>query len=159
MARRETERDTYGGARRWAEGAGESWTGVEKAGAQHRERDRSTDPVSARWHGSEQNASGSGGILRQLSDELGLSRPSAVPEPLSDAEIREDVCERLWREAHLDVSEVSVEVLDAVVTLDGTVPHRQMKHAIEDLVASCEGVQDVDNRIRVLRDAPSVGPG
>jgi len=35
--------------------------------------------------------------------------------------------------------------------LDGTVPERRMKHAIEDLVDACPGVQDIDNRIRVKR--------
>ncbi len=40
-------------------------------------------------------------------------------------------------------------VKDAKVTLEGSVPDRRMKHAIEDLADQCPGVQDVDNRIRV----------
>ena len=132
MARRETERDTYGGERRWASGAGVSWTAAENAD-------------------SDRTASGSGGILRQLSDELGLTQPGAKHEPPSDEQIREQVCERLWREPRVDVSDVSVEVREALVTLEGRVAHRQMKHEIEDIVASCEGVHDVDNRIRVAR--------
>ena len=51
----------------------------------------------------------------------------------------------------IDSSEVSVVVKDAKVTLEGTVPNRRMKHAIEDLTDQCPGVQDVDNRIRVQR--------
>jgi hypothetical protein len=35
------------------------------------------------------------------------------------------------------------------VTLEGTVPERQMKYAIEDVVDRCWGVQDVENYIRV----------
>jgi osmotically-inducible protein OsmY len=62
------------------------------------------------------------------------------------------VCERLWRDPRVDVSDVSVEVSDAVVTLEGSVPDRQMKHAIEDIAASCRGVMEVENRIRVARD-------
>jgi osmotically-inducible protein OsmY len=36
--------------------------------------------------------------------------------------IREEVCERLWAEPHVEVGDVSVEVKDGVVTLEGTVP-------------------------------------
>jgi hypothetical protein len=149
MAKRETERDTYGGERRWAEGAGESWTAVEKSGAHQSEAPRDTDPESARWQGSDTTASPSDGIFRKLTDELGITEPAHVGGGRSDARIREDVCERLWRESRVDVSEVAVQVNDGVVTLEGAVPERSMKHAIEDIVASCGGVRDVENRIRV----------
>jgi osmotically-inducible protein OsmY len=151
MARRETERDTYGGERRWAEGAGESWTSVEKTGPRDPEGARETDPESARWRGSESSASISQGAFRKLTDELGITQPAHGDHERPDQRIREDVCERLWQEDGVDVSDVSVEVSDAVVTLQGTVPHRRMKHRIEDIVASCRGVKDVDNRIRVIR--------
>jgi osmotically-inducible protein OsmY len=152
MARRETERDTYGGERRWAEGAGESWTSVEKSGPHHPESGRETDPESARWRRDEDSASTSPGALRKLTDELGITQPAATSaHERPDSRIREDVCERLWHEHHVDVSDVSVEVNDAIVKLEGTVPHRQMKHAIEDIVASCRGVKDVENLIRVAR--------
>jgi osmotically-inducible protein OsmY len=162
MARRETERDTYGGERRWAEGAGESWTSVEKTGPRQREGERDTDPESARWRGSEASASPSEGTLRKITDELGItepaptheqtSQPAAAHEHTSDERIREAVCERLLHEPDVDISEVSVEVSAAIVTLEGTVPYRQMKHAIEDIVATCRDVIDVENRIRVARD-------
>ena len=156
MARRETERDTYGGERRWAEGAGESWTSVERQGPQHTEDARDTDPESARWHGSEAAASPSDGTLRKITDELGLTQPDPTAhEQRPDERLREEVCEHLWRGAHVDVSEVTVDVQGGVVTLQGTVPHRQMKHAIEDIVATCRGVRDVENRIRVQTGTPS----
>jgi osmotically-inducible protein OsmY len=41
------------------------------------------------------------------------------------------------------------------VSLEGTVPYRYMKHAVEDAADECWGVKDVDNRIRV---APRSGP-
>ena len=161
MARRETERDTYGGERRWAEGAGESWTSVEKTGPRQPEGGRNTDPESARWRGAEVSASPGEGTLRKITDELGITQPASShqhtsqPAPgagqRSDARIREDVCERLLHEARVDVSDVSVEVHEAVVTLEGSVRYRDMKHAIEDIVASCRGVADVENRIRVAR--------
>ncbi|WP_233208261.1 BON domain-containing protein [Pollutimonas subterranea] len=69
----------------------------------------------------------------------------------SDERIREDVCERLSHSG-LDVSEVSVNVAEAKVTLEGTVKDRRIKHSIEDCAEDCTGVVDVDNRITVQRD-------
>lgn len=40
---------------------------------------------------------------------------------------------------------------DGKVTLEGTVPERRMKLAIEDIAADCYGVTEVEKRIRVLR--------
>lgn len=69
----------------------------------------------------------------------------------SDERIREDVCERFAYAFDLDVS---VAVREACVRLEGSVPERWMKHEIEDLAASCVWVRDVDNQVRVPRDAP-----
>jgi hypothetical protein len=68
----------------------------------------------------------------------------------SDQRIREDLCDRLMRARHIDSSEVTVEVTNGKVVLEGTVPERRMKHAIEDMAATCLGVQDIDNRVRVV---------
>lgn len=70
----------------------------------------------------------------------------------SDDRIRDDVCEMLYRAPGVDVSNVSVETKSGTVTLEGTVPDRRMKHRIEDLCEHCIGVNDVDNRIRVVRE-------
>lgn len=67
----------------------------------------------------------------------------------SDERIREDLCDRLVQARHIDSSEVTVEVTNGTVVLEGTVPQRRMKHAIEDFADACLGVQDIDNRIRV----------
>jgi hypothetical protein len=69
----------------------------------------------------------------------------------SDERLREDISERLMEARYIDSSDVTVEVSAAKVVLEGTVPERRMKHAIEDLVDACPGVQDIDNRIRVRR--------
>ena len=82
----------------------------------------------------------------------------------SDDRIREDISERLMMADSIDSSEVTVSVQEGRVTLEGTVPTRSMKHAIEDLADYTAGVQDVDNRIRVERaerqqgGAPPVAP-
>lgn len=69
----------------------------------------------------------------------------------SDERLREDISERLMEARYLDSSDVTVDVSGAKVVLEGTVPERRMKHAIEDLVDACPGVQDIENRIRVKR--------
>jgi hypothetical protein len=68
----------------------------------------------------------------------------------SDERIQDDISERLWRAEYIDSSEVTVAVENGVVKLTGTVPERWMRHAIEDVVDSCMGVQDLENNIRVL---------
>jgi osmotically-inducible protein OsmY len=67
----------------------------------------------------------------------------------SDERIRELICERVIQNLFIDVSDVSIEVQNGRVALDGTVPNRQMKHAIEDVVDRCWGVQDIENNIHV----------
>jgi len=67
----------------------------------------------------------------------------------SDERLREDICERLMQSYDIDSSEVTVEVLGAKVVLEGTVPDRYMKHAIEDLCDAAPGVEEIENRIRV----------
>jgi osmotically-inducible protein OsmY len=69
----------------------------------------------------------------------------------SDERISEVLSERLMQSAHLDCSDVTVTVRDATVTLDGTVPERWMRYAIENITITSWGVVEVDNRIRVPR--------
>lgn len=69
----------------------------------------------------------------------------------SDERVREDVCERLATNPYIDVGEVSVEVANGVVTLDGTVRERREKYVIEEIADAVFGVTEVDNRLRVER--------
>lgn len=69
----------------------------------------------------------------------------------SDERIREDLCERLAEDDAIDAGEVTVEVRDGVVTLEGSVEQRWMRHRIEDIAAACHGVGDVANHLRVAR--------
>jgi len=76
----------------------------------------------------------------------------------SDADVHDDVCVRLSRNGRLDTADVTVEVREGHVRLEGTVSDRPMKHAIEDLVDQVPGVADIDNRIKVMRGAePAAG--
>ncbi|HEY8507100.1 MAG TPA: BON domain-containing protein [Steroidobacteraceae bacterium] len=67
----------------------------------------------------------------------------------SDERIREEICETLIYTETVDCSDVSIEIENGKALLEGTVPERRMKHMIEDIVASCVGVEDVENRIKV----------
>ncbi|MGY8525532.1 BON domain-containing protein [Paracidovorax citrulli] len=74
----------------------------------------------------------------------------------SDERIQDRVCERLWRDG-MDVSEVSVEVRNGHVTLEGTVGSRDERRRIEECADECPGVADVENRIKVRPDNTGAG--
>lgn len=67
----------------------------------------------------------------------------------SDSRIAEDLNERLTEDALLDASGIVVSVSDGVVTLQGNVENRWMKHRAEDIADDCSGVRDVRNELRV----------
>jgi hypothetical protein len=70
----------------------------------------------------------------------------------SDERIKEQVSEKLEEHGEIDAGEIIVEVRQAEVTLEGTVPDRQMKRMAEDIVEECAGVKQVHNRIRVQKN-------
>jgi hypothetical protein len=67
----------------------------------------------------------------------------------TDERIREDVCDRLMAHPEIDASEITVEVQEGEVTLEGSVPERRMKRAAEDSVEEISGVRQVHIRLRV----------
>lgn len=69
----------------------------------------------------------------------------------TDERIREEICELLSDDFHIDASEITVEVKDGVVTLEGTVQERLLKHRVEDIADNVSGVKDVHNSLRVTR--------
>jgi len=80
----------------------------------------------------------------------------------NDARILEDVCERLADDPRVDAREVVVAAKNGVVTLDGSVPNRRMKHCAEDVAGDSPGVVDVVNRLSVrsggaAQNAPAPG--
>jgi hypothetical protein len=70
----------------------------------------------------------------------------------SDERIREDVCELIANQGHIDASDVEVKVDNCIVTLLGTVPRRNDKRALEHLVERARGVDEVHNELRLKRD-------
>jgi osmotically-inducible protein OsmY len=67
----------------------------------------------------------------------------------SDERIKEEVCEALFHDHHIDASEIDVTVQNGDITLSGTVTERRMKRLAEDCVESVSGVTDVKNEIKV----------
>lgn len=74
-------------------------------------------------------------------------RPARRDGP-SDRVLWAVIMERLDAERRLDLRHVEVEVLDAEVTLNGTVRHKADKRRIED-VADIDGIRHVQNNLRV----------
>ena len=68
-----------------------------------------------------------------------------------DERIQEDIYELLMQRDDIDSSDVTVDVKDGHVTLDGTVPERWMRYVVDDIAESILGVKEVDNRVRVRR--------
>jgi BON domain len=67
----------------------------------------------------------------------------------SDERLKEEVCERLTADADIDAVEIEILVQDGEVTLQGSVPEREMKRAAEDSAEEISGVKQVHNRLRV----------
>jgi BON domain len=71
----------------------------------------------------------------------------------SDERIREDVCECLTEDDHIDASNIDVTVKECEVTLSGTVSSRAEKRRAEDLIEHLPGVKDVHNQLRVASES------
>lgn len=67
----------------------------------------------------------------------------------SDRRVEEDVNDRLTDDDTLDASEITVQVKDREVTLDGTVTSRYAKRRAEDCADNVSGVTHVQNNLRV----------
>lgn len=67
----------------------------------------------------------------------------------SDDRIREDVCDRLSDDPHIDASEIEVKISNGEITLTGSVDSREAKRMAEDCAESVPGVRHVQNNLRV----------
>ena len=119
------------------------------------EADAQAGTLTRRFPPAIQAMSGAFPGVRRLPKKARKYPPGPKGYQRTDERIREEICDELMQTDHIDSSEVTVEVTAAKVTLNGTVPERWMKHAIEDLADASPGVQDVDNRIRIKSAAKS----
>ncbi|HYD25113.1 MAG TPA: BON domain-containing protein [Croceibacterium sp.] len=67
----------------------------------------------------------------------------------SDERILEDACDALTEDWGVDARNIQVSVVNAELTLDGTVPSRDQKRRAEDCVEDLSGVKNVQNNLRV----------
>ena len=75
----------------------------------------------------------------------------------SDDRIREDVCDRLADDPHLDASDIEITVRNGEVTLAGFVRDRHDKRHAEDVAEHVSGVREVNNSLRVNRGLHNPG--
>jgi osmotically-inducible protein OsmY len=86
--------------------------------------------------------------MREFLDD-GRIELRSTTEQHSDERLRTAIRERLGEAPWLDSSGVEVTVEAGKVRLEGHVPEPRVKQAIQDIVAGCPGVQDIDNRLDV----------
>ncbi len=67
----------------------------------------------------------------------------------SDDRIKEQVCDALERDHHIDASDIEVDVQQGIVILRGNVEDRRTKRLAEDCVEHLSGVKDVRNELSV----------
>lgn len=75
----------------------------------------------------------------------------------SDDRIKDQVCEVLADDDHIDASHIEVVVKNGDVMLTGTVDDRHMKRLAEDVIERLPGVKDVQNQLRVRGGNQSAG--
>lgn len=71
----------------------------------------------------------------------------------SDERISEDIHERLTAHPEIDASDVEIEVKGGEVTVIGSVEDRWTRHRVEDVIDEVLGVREIDNKLRIHRDA------
>jgi hypothetical protein len=107
--------------------------------------------------GYEGGMSGQGQYGQQGNRQQGFRGQAPKGYKRSDERIQEDICDRLMHQDNIDITDVEVKVSGGEVTLTGTVPNRQIKHAVENLADAVAGVNDVHNQLRVKRAGAETG--
>jgi hypothetical protein len=69
-----------------------------------------------------------------------------------DERIAEDVNRALTEQAHIDATDIDVEVNEGIVILKGQIGSRSGKRKAEEFAERVWGVKDVENQIRVYSD-------
>lgn len=116
-----------------------------------RPSDRSSDRAgSDRWDDSRADRYGER-LGERFGDRASGRRAGPRNFKRSDERIRDEICERLTFASGVNVRDVSVDVSNGVVTLNGTVERRAQKYDIEDIADNTFGVTEVENNIRVER--------
>ncbi|HEY0502245.1 MAG TPA: BON domain-containing protein [Lysobacter sp.] len=149
-------------------GSGREYRGYEggeagrRAGMRHWERGFGEGYGLSSGYADEQayaSGYGAGEYGDRMPREYGRSYRGMGPRSYtrSDERLLEDVNERLTEDDYLDATEINVRCVNGVITLEGTVAERWMKHRAEDLADASSGVKQVDNRIQVRSQSERMG--
>ncbi|MFO7956814.1 MAG: BON domain-containing protein [Candidatus Brocadiia bacterium] len=104
--------------------------------------------VNAYWHRAEceEMALGVWGVV-EVENDLAV-----VPtEDVEDKAIAEDIVAALERSAEVDAEDITVEVDNGVVTLEGTVPDWAAHEMVRDAARYTRGVRQIDDELAVMR--------
>jgi osmotically-inducible protein OsmY len=117
------------------------------------------------WSSSSQSEEDTFGASREAerdrnrgrTDSMGVQTVADAGDvPNSDELIHEEVHMLLEHYPDIDSSDVELSVKSGVVFLEGTVRAPLDKRRLDEAIAMVAGVQNVQNRVRVLEDSPAV---
>jgi len=94
---------------------------------------------------------------RRPSDARRLNGAYSPCRTRNDAELRDEIRDRLIKDERVDANQVDVEAHDGVVTLRGIVDALPTKRAAGEDARDTPGVVDVSNLLRIREPAP-IGP-
>lgn len=89
--------------------------------------------------------------FRNTSDRSGHYGKGPKGWKRSDERLKEEVCEVLFRDQHLDATNIEVSVQDGNVTLSGTIDSRFGKRHAEECIEHLSGVEDIRNEIKISK--------
>jgi osmotically-inducible protein OsmY len=104
--------------------------------------------VNTYWHRAEceEMALGVWGVV-EVENDLAV-----VPtEDVEDKAIAEDIIAALERSAQVDAEDITVEVDNGVVTLEGTVPDWAAQEMVRDAARYTRGVRQINDELAVMR--------
>lgn len=105
-----------------------------------RERDREAWRNPSSWYG------GDGSASHESASHRGRGPKGYLR---SDDRIREDICDMLTDDPHVDASDIEVGVKNGEVTLNGKIAGRGARRHVEELAERASGVKHVQNNLRV----------
>lgn len=76
----------------------------------------------------------------------------------SDQRIEEDICDALARDPYIDASDITVMVQNGEVLLSGTVNEREDRFAVEMIIDTILGVEEIENNLRIKRENRQLVP-
>ncbi|UIF90758.1 BON domain-containing protein [Cupriavidus sp. UYPR2.512] len=79
------------------------------------------------------------------------ANPRGMAATEADAALQAALCARLW-DTGLDISEITLDVSQGRVTLNGAIGTPAQRDAVEACVRGCAGVGEIVNRIQVAPD-------